>query len=72
MLEGGAEQDGAVGLLVVAHDGDAGEGLAWVDHQVSGLDGLLGYGAVQGQVVDAVAVTAMGFALLDQDAGASG
>ena len=37
-----------------------------------GLDGLLGYGAVQGQVVDAVAVTTMGFALLDQDAGASG
>ena len=72
MLEGGAEQDGAVGLLVVAHDGEAGEGLAWVDHQVGGLYGLLGYGAVQGQVVDAVAVTTMGFALLDQDAGASG
>ena len=72
MPERGAEQDRAVLLIVVACDGKAGEGLARVDHQAAGLDGLVGYGAVQGQVVDAVAVATMGLALLDQDAGASG
>ena len=46
-------------------------GFARVDHQAAGLDGLLGYGAVQRQVVDAVAVSTMGLALLDQDAGAA-
>ena len=72
MPERGAEQDRAVLLLVVVYDGDAGERFARVDHQAAGLDRLLGYGAVQRQVVDTVLVAAVGLALLDEDAGASG
>ena len=64
MLDGGTEQDGAVVVLVVPYDGKAGEGLARVGHQVGGLDGLLRNSSVQGQVVDAVAVATMCFALL--------